>query len=54
MTLILSDKGPFDISTQFEFEGDIMKKAANRPRDLDDIEHLEMLINEEDEGGTNT
>ena len=28
-----------------------MKKAANRPRDLDDIEHLEMLLNEEDQSG---
>ena len=31
-----------------------MKKVANRPRDLDDIEHLEMLLNEEDRGGANT
>ena len=31
-----------------------MKKVANRPRDIDDIEHLEMLLNEEDDSGTNT
>ena len=31
-----------------------MKKVANRPRDIDDIEHLEMLLNEEDYSGTNT
>ncbi len=30
-----------------------MKKAANRPRDLDDIEHLEMLLNEEDQSDRN-
>ena len=31
-----------------------MKKVANRPRDIDDIEHLEMLLNEEEDNGTNT
>ena len=31
-----------------------MKRIANRPRDLDDIEHLNIILNEENRGGSNT
>jgi len=31
-----------------------MKRFANRPRDLDDIEHLEIILNEEKRGGSDT
>lgn len=31
-----------------------MKKIANRPRDLDDIEHLEIIVNEERRSGSDT
>ena len=31
-----------------------MKRIANRPRDLDDIEHLEIILNEESRGGSDT
>lgn len=31
-----------------------MKRIANRPRDLDDIEHLEIILNEERRSGSDT
>ena len=31
-----------------------MKRVANRPRDLDDIKHLEIILNEESRGGSDT
>ena len=31
-----------------------MKRIANRPRDLDDIEHLEIILKEESRGGADT
>lgn len=31
-----------------------MKRIANRQRDLDDIEHLNIILNEENRGGSNT
>ena len=31
-----------------------MKRIANRPRDLDDIEHLEIILNEESRGGADS
>lgn len=37
----------------FEAVAEALKEAANRPRDLDDIEHLEMLLNEEDQSDRN-